>query len=94
MVLNWMKVFPFIDDMVLRQDTSNCLCASISLQSCFKSLIKFANDWWLVDSCLKFVKGLLVYISACEENIFFQFDKRVWLSTVVNDKLTVIVSIA
>ena len=34
MVLNWMKLFASVADMVLGQDTSNCLLASIGFHDC------------------------------------------------------------
>ena len=44
MVLKWMKLLAFVDDLVLRQDTSNCLIASISFHNCLKRSIKLGED--------------------------------------------------
>ena len=43
-VLNWMKLLASVDDVVLRQDTSNCLIASISFHDCLNSSIKLGED--------------------------------------------------
>ena len=43
-VLNWMKRLASIDDMVLRQDASNILIASISLHDCLKHSIDLGED--------------------------------------------------
>ena len=91
MVLNWMKLFASVDDVVLRQDTSNCLIARISFHDCLESSIKLSEDGSREESCLELVEGLLLCMSTSEGNIFCQVDKGVCLSTVVNDKLTVII---
>ena len=39
MVLKWGKMFSSVDDMVLRQDTSNCLRTSISFYDCAQCFI-------------------------------------------------------
>ena len=44
MVRNWMKLLASVDDMVLRQDTSDCLIASISFHNCLKGSIKLGED--------------------------------------------------
>ena len=44
MVLHWMKLLASVDNMVLRQDTSNCLIASISLYNCVEDSVKLGND--------------------------------------------------
>ena len=43
-VLKRMKLLTSVDDMVLRQDTSNCLIASISFHDCLKGSIKLGKD--------------------------------------------------
>ena len=43
-VLNWMKLLASVDDVVLRQDTSNCLIASIRFYDCLKGSIKLGKD--------------------------------------------------
>ena len=44
MVPDWMKLFASVDDVVLRQDTSNCLIAGISFHNCLKGSIKLGED--------------------------------------------------
>ena len=44
MVLNWMELLAFVDDMVLRQNTSNCLIAGISFHDCLKGSIKLGEN--------------------------------------------------
>ena len=44
MVLNWMKLLASIDDMVLRQDTSNCLIASFGFHNYLKGSIELGED--------------------------------------------------
>ena len=44
MVLNWMKLLASVDDVVLRQDTSNSLIASISFHDCLKGSIELGEE--------------------------------------------------
>ena len=44
MVLNWMKLFASLDDVILRQDTINCLIASISFHDCLQGSIELRED--------------------------------------------------
>ena len=39
-----MQLFPFVGDVVLRQDTSNSLIASIDFHNCIKVSIELAKD--------------------------------------------------
>ena len=39
-ILNQIKLLESVDDMVLRQDTSNCLIASIGFYDCLKGSIE------------------------------------------------------
>ena len=43
-VRNWMKLLAYVDNVVLRQDTSNCLIASISFHDWSKGSIKLDVD--------------------------------------------------
>ena len=49
--LHWMKLLAFVDDMVLRQDTSNSLIAGISFHDCLKGSIKLGEDGSWEESC-------------------------------------------
>ena len=44
MVLNWMELLASVDDMVLRQDTSNCLIAGIRSHDYLKGSIELSKD--------------------------------------------------
>ena len=44
MVRNWMQVLVYVEDVVLREDTSNCLIACISFHDCLKGSIKLGED--------------------------------------------------
>ena len=44
MILKWIKLLASGDDMVLREDTSNCLIASIGFYDCRKGSIKLDED--------------------------------------------------
>ena len=91
-VLNWMKLVASIDDMVLRQDTSDCLIASISFHDCHKGSIELGEDGSGDECCSEFVEGLLLCMSPSEGNIFCQVDKGACFRTVIDDESTVIVS--
>ena len=92
MVRQWMKLLASVDDMVLRQYTSNSLVASITIHKCLEGSIEFGEDGSWEKSCLDFVKGLLLCIFLREWNIFYQVDKGACLGTAVNDKSSVIIS--
>ena len=70
MVRNWIKLLASVDDMVLRQDTSNCLIASIGFHNCVKDSIELGEDGGLEESCSELVEVLLLGMSPNEENIF------------------------
>ena len=72
MVVNWIKLFTSVDNVVLRQDTSNCLIASISFHKCLEGSIELGKDVILEQSCSKFIKGLLLCMSRSKGNIFCQ----------------------
>ena len=92
MVLNYMKLFASVDDMVLRQDTSNCLISSVGFSDCLEGSIELCEHGSGEESCLEFVEGLLLSMSTSEGNIFCQVDKRTCFSTVIDDESTVVVS--
>ena len=43
-VVNWMKLLASVDDMVLRQNTSNCLIARISSHDCLEGTDELGED--------------------------------------------------
>ena len=59
-VLNWMQLLAFVNHIVFRQCTSNCLMASISLYDCLESSIELGEDESREESCSGFVEGLLL----------------------------------
>ena len=44
MVLDWMKLLASVDDMILRQDTSSRLLASIGFHNCLMCFIKLSEN--------------------------------------------------
>ena len=86
MVINWIKLLAFTDDLVLSQDTNNCQIASISIHDYLEGSIELGEDWTREELCLEFVEGLLLYILTNECHIFCQIDTGAFLSTVVNDE--------
>ena len=87
-----MKLFILIDDVVLSQDASNCLIASIIFYDCYKGSIKLGEDRSCQECYFKVVKGLLLCMSTSNRNIFCQVDQIVCLSTVIDNQLMVIIS--
>ena len=73
-VLNWMKLLASVHDMVLRQDASNCLIASLSFHDCFEGSIELGEDGSGEESCSEFVVRLLLCMFTGEGNIFCQMD--------------------
>ena len=66
-----MKLFASADDMVLRQDTSNCLIASVSFHDCLKGSIEMCENGSGEESFLEFGKVLVLCMSPSEGDIFF-----------------------
>ena len=91
-VLNWMKLLRFVDELVLRQDTSNCLIANIGFHNCLQGSIELSEDGRGVESCLDFIAGLLLCMSTSEGDNLCQVDDGLCISTIVHDKSTVIIS--
>ena len=87
-----MKLFVSIDDLVLRQNTNNCLITSVGFHKCLKGSVKLGEDESLEESCSKFIEGLLLGISTSEKNILYLVDEQACLSPVVANILTVVVS--
>ena len=44
MLWNWTKLYVFVDDVILRQDTSNCFIASIDFHDCLDGSIELVKD--------------------------------------------------
>ena len=44
MILDWIKLFASIDDIVLRQDANNCWITSIGIYNGLKSSIQLGKD--------------------------------------------------
>ena len=44
MILAWMEVFASVADVVLREDTSNCLIASMGFYDCPKGSMQLDED--------------------------------------------------
>ena len=78
--------------MLLRLDPSDCLIASISFHDCFNVSVESGEDRSWEKLCLKFVEGLQLCMSPSEGHIFCQLDEGTCFSTVVNNKLIVIIS--
>ena len=43
-VLNWMYLLASVDNVVLRQDTSNCLIGGINFHDCLKVSVELVED--------------------------------------------------
>ena len=69
MVLNWIKLVASVGDVVLRQDTSDCLIVSVGFHDCLEGSVELCEDGSREKSCLEFVMGLLLYMSSSEGNI-------------------------
>ena len=69
-----MTVHTSINDMVLRPDTSTYLIVTISFHACYKGSVKLGENGRLQESCLKFVKSLLLYMSISKGNMFSQIN--------------------
>ena len=91
-ILNWVELFASFNNMVLRQDTSNCLILSIRTHDCLVGSVELGADGSGVGCCLEFVEGLSYCVSPCEGKIFCQVNEVVYFSTAVNDESTVIIS--
>ena len=74
MVLNWIKMLASIDDVILRQDPSNCLIASSWLNDCVEHSIKVGDDGSREELWSQVVAGLLLCMSLCEWNILCPVD--------------------
>ena len=44
MVLNWMKLLVSVDNVILREDTSNGLITSIGFHDCLESSVELGKD--------------------------------------------------
>ena len=86
-----MDLLASVDNVVLRQDTINCLIASISFHNCLKSFVKLGEDASREEWYLELVKGLLLCVSPSEGNIFCQVNQMACLSIIIANELTVIV---
>ena len=69
MVLHWMMLFASVDNVVLRQDTSNCLIARVGFYDCLEESIELCEERSGEESCSEFVEGLLLCMSPSEGNI-------------------------
>ena len=92
MVLNWMNLLASVDNVVLRQDTRNCLITSISFHDCLQGSVELLEDGSGEESYLKFVEDLLLYMSLGKADIFCQVDLGAFLSTIIDKESTVVVS--
>ena len=90
MPLHYIKLLAYINHIELRQDTSNCLLASISFHNCAESAVELSEDGSWDESCSELVEGLLC-ISLNEENAFSHINQTTCLGTMVDNKLTIVV---
>ena len=45
MALKWMELLPYVYDVVLRQDTRNCLLASLSFDNCLQGFMQLSEEY-------------------------------------------------
>ena len=91
MVIHWIKLLAFVDNIVLGQDASYCQIACINNYDYLERLIELCEDRSSKEYYPEFVAGLLLSMSSSEGNIFRQADKQVCFSTVVDINSTIIV---
>ena len=91
MLHNWIKLLASIDDVVLRQDTSNCMITKIRFHYCLMDSVELGKDGSCKKSCSEFYEGLLLSMSPSEMNIFYLLEQWLCLSTVVDNESSVIV---
>ena len=65
-----MKLFASVDRVVLKQETSNGLVASIAFYNCLEVSVELGEDGSRQESCLQFITALWLYMSPSEGNIF------------------------
>ena len=63
----------------------------MSFHDCLEISIELGEDGSCKESSYEFVEALLLCMSTSEENISCQVNKRACLSTIVDDKSTVVV---
>ena len=91
MLRTQIKLLAFFDDAVLKPDSRDCLVARIGFHACLTCAIELGEDGRGEESCSEFIECLLLCMFLNDGNIFCQVDKRTCLSTVVNNKSTIII---
>ena len=91
MVLNGVELFDSVPGVVLTEDASHTLVASICFHDHFQSTIPLCKYGGGHELRPQVVKGLLLFIAPSEWYVLGQFDKRVSFATVVGYKAAVVI---
>ena len=87
-----MKLLTSVDDMILSQDISFGLIASLGFYNCLMVSINLGEDRRLEELYLEFIEGLLMCVSTSKGNILCPVYEWACLSTTVDNKLTIVIS--
>ena len=87
-----MERFASIDNLVLIQNTCNCFITYIGFNNCLQGCIDLGVNGTGKELYLELVARLLLVMSTTKSNIVWQVDKMACFSTVINNKLMIVVN--
>jgi len=76
MIFNRVELLDAIGDVVLSEDTGDCLVASIFFNDSFESAVKLCEDRSREEALPEFVKSSLLSFFPREGKVFSQFSQR------------------